>query len=70
MPKTLRDLWKLEKNSKNTAENAYRVVKQSDILRLKLKITDFASAILGVAHGWLAFGEKSLYEDAYNKAIA
>lgn len=39
------------------------MVKQTDILRLKMKINDFASAIFGALHGWLMFGEKTLYED-------
>jgi hypothetical protein len=42
-------------------------VKQTNILQLKLKITDFASAILAALQGWLMFGEKSIYEDAFNK---
>ncbi len=63
MPKAVRKLWKMEEQSKNSAENTYRVVKQTDILRLKLKITDFASAILAVLHGWIMFAEKTLYED-------
>ena len=66
MPKAVRQLWKLEKQSEHSAENAYRVVKQTNILRLKMKITDFASAILAALQGWLMFGEKSIYEDAYN----
>ena len=48
LPSAFRKLSKLEKHSKGGLEDAYRVVKQIDILRLKLKITDFASAILGV----------------------
>ncbi len=32
-----------------------------------MKITDFASAVLAALQGWLMFGEKSIYEDAYNK---
>ena len=42
------------------------MVKQTNILQLKLKITDFASAILAALQGWLMFGEKSIYEDAFN----
>jgi hypothetical protein len=40
------------------------VIKETDILRLKMKITDFASAVFGVGHGWLMFTEKTLFNEA------
>lgn len=63
MPKAVRKMWEMEEQSKNSAENTYRVVKKTDILRLKLKITDFAAAIFAVAHGWIMLAEKTIYED-------
>lgn len=62
IPSTLRKLQKLEKGDR---EGPYIVSKQIDILRLKLKINDFISAIFGVGHGWLMFGEKITFEKNY-----
>jgi hypothetical protein len=65
LPSSLRKLQRLEKQSRNKgAENAYRVVKEMDILRLKMKIVDFVAAVTGAGHGWLMFTEKTLFEDA------
>jgi hypothetical protein len=64
LPSSLRKLQKLEKQSRNKAENAYRLVKQTDIYRLKMKIVDFMAAVTGAGHGWLMFTEKTLFEDA------
>lgn len=63
MPSSVRKLWKLEKQSSNSTENAYRIVKETDILRLKLKIVDFLAAVMGAGHGWLMFTEKTVFED-------
>lgn len=69
LPSAFRKLSKLEKRSKKSVEDAYRIVKETDILRLKMKINDFASAILGTGHGLLMFAEKTIYEDTldFNK---
>ncbi len=64
LPTSIRKLQKMEKQKNgNSAENAYRVVKQTDILRLKLKIVDFLAAIMGIGNGWLMFTEKTIFED-------
>jgi hypothetical protein len=64
LPASIRKLQKMEKQKNgNSAENAYRVVKQTDILRLKLKIVDFLAAFMGAGHGWLMFTEKTIFED-------
>ena len=43
------------------------MVKETDILRLKLKIVDFLAAVSGAGHGWLMFTEKTVFEDPKQK---
>lgn len=63
LPQSIRKLQMME-NSKNDGglDDAYRVFKETELLRLKLRITDFASAIIGVLHGWIMVTDQFMLE--------
>lgn len=64
-PSAMRKLRKLELKSKSK-DKGYVAVKKLDIIRLKVKINDFISAILGAGHSWLMFIESVNYAFNYD----
>jgi len=67
-PSVIRKLRKLEKLK--SKRDSYEVVKQIDILNLKLKIADTVCAILGCGHSWLMFIESVIYSHSYDNRDA
>lgn len=63
-PSVLRKLRKLERLK--SKRDSYEVVKQIDILNLKLKIADSICAVLGCGHSWLMLTESVIYSHSYD----
>lgn len=63
MPPSVRRLRKLEQSAfEKNLEDAYRIITETEILRLKIKINDFFSAMFGLLCGWLMVAEQFILE--------
>jgi hypothetical protein len=63
MPSSVRKLRKLEVSVNNRSiEDAYRIITETEILTLKLKITDNFSAFFALLCGWVMVAEQFILE--------